>query len=139
MRRLPPATIPYVAHTCVSLAFGASAVLIAAQPTFSPIRQSKTVITRGQSSGQLSTGAIVRYPTMLDMTYPEFEIAVKKTNVVLLPIGAIEQHSSHLPLGTDAWWTRGDWRVRQNQVRSVGRCCRSRGVCPLTVSHGGVQ
>jgi hypothetical protein len=166
MRRLPPATILYVAHTCVSLAFDASAVLIAAQPTFSPIRQSKTVIPRGQSSGELSTGAIVRYPTMLDMTFPEFEVAVKKTDT--LPIGAIEQHSSHLPLGTDAmnataqtfqvqeylgalesfachpgasteWWTRGDWRARQSQVRSVGRCCRSRGVCPLTVSHGGVQ
>ncbi len=39
---------------------------------------------------------------MLDMTFPEFEAAVKKTDIVLMPIGAIEEHSSHLPLGTDA-------------------------------------
>jgi creatinine amidohydrolase/Fe(II)-dependent formamide hydrolase-like protein len=34
------------------------------------------------------------------MTFPEFEAAVKKANVVLLPINAIEEHSSHLPLAT---------------------------------------
>jgi hypothetical protein len=51
---------------------------------------------RGQGS------QMVRYPTMLDMTFPEFEAAVKKTDIVLLPIGAIEEHSWHLPLGTDA-------------------------------------
>jgi hypothetical protein len=168
MRRLLPATILYVAHMCVCLTFGVSAVSLAAQPTSRPIRQSTTAITGGQSNDQRSTGASVRYPTMLDMTFPEFEASVKKTDIVLVPIGAIEEHSSHLPLGTDAmnataqtvqvqeylgalesfachagasteWWTRGDWRVRQNQVRSVRRCCRSRGVCPLTVSHGGVQ
>jgi len=44
----------------------------------------------------------VKYPTMLDMTFPEFEAAVKRTDIVLLPIGAIEEHNAHLPLGTDA-------------------------------------
>jgi creatinine amidohydrolase len=53
------------------------------------------------SSGILG-GPMVRYPTMLDMTSPDFEAAVRKTDTVLLPIGAIEEHSSHLPLGTDA-------------------------------------
>ena len=53
--------------------------------------------------GQTIEGASsARYPTMLDMTFPEFEAAAKKTDIVLLPIGAIEEHSSHLPLGTDA-------------------------------------
>src|SRR5688500_1825655 len=52
--------------------------------------------------------------------------------------GALEPFACH-PGASTEWWTRDDWRVRQNQVRSVGRCCRSRGVCPLTVSHGGVQ
>ena len=55
-----------------------------------------TTMMRGQTSQN------VRYPTMLDMTFPEFEAAVKKTDIVLLPIGAIEEHSTHLPLGTDA-------------------------------------
>jgi hypothetical protein len=35
--------------------------------------------------------------TMLDMTFPEFEAAVKKTDVLLLPIGAIEEHGPSLP------------------------------------------
>ena len=102
MRRLPPATILYVAHTCVCLGFGASAVSIAAQPTSSPIQQSTTPIAGGQSDGQLSTAANGRYPTMLDMTFPEFEAAVKRTDIVLLPVGSIEEHSVHLPLSTDA-------------------------------------
>ena len=81
MRRLRPASILYVGCTCVCLAFGAAATSIAAQP---------------------SSGTTGKYPTMLDMTFPEFEAAVKRTDIVLLPIGAIEEHSSHLPLGTDA-------------------------------------
>jgi len=44
----------------------------------------------------------VKYPTMLDMTFPEFEAAVRKTDIVLLPTGAIEEHNAHLPLATDA-------------------------------------
>ena len=50
--------------------------------------------------GQVSQ--TVRYPTMLDMTFPEFEAAVKRTEIVLLPVGSIEEHSVHLPLSTDA-------------------------------------
>ena len=96
MRRLSPASTLCVAHTCVCLAFGVSAVSIAAQPTSRPIRQSTTAITRGQSNGQLSTGASVRYPTMLDMTFPEFEAAVKKTDIVLLPIGC--HRGAQLPI-----------------------------------------
>jgi creatinine amidohydrolase len=39
---------------------------------------------------------------MLDMTFPEFEAAVKRSDIVLLPVGAIEEHNAHLPLRTDA-------------------------------------
>jgi creatinine amidohydrolase len=35
------------------------------------------------------------------LTGPDFEKAVKKTGVCLLPMGIIERHGSHLPLGTD--------------------------------------
>ena len=57
---------------------------------------------QGQTIEVASSARNVRYPTMLDMTFPEFEAAAKKTDIVLFPIGAIEEHSSHLPLGTDA-------------------------------------
>jgi creatinine amidohydrolase/Fe(II)-dependent formamide hydrolase-like protein len=120
MRRLPPATILYVAHTCVCLTFGVSAVSLAAQPTSRPIRQSTTAITGGQSNDQRSTGASVRYPTMLDMTFPEFEASVKKTDIVLVPIGAIEEHSSHLPLGTDAMNATAQTVQVQEYLRKAG-------------------
>lgn len=42
------------------------------------------------------------YPTMLDMTFPEFGAMVRKTDVVILPIGAIEEHGPNLPLATDS-------------------------------------
>src|SRR6476620_1806040 len=64
--------------------------------------------------------ARVRYPTMLDMTFPEFEAAVKKTDIVLLPIGAIEEHSSHLPLGTDAMNVSAQIFQVQQYLRKAG-------------------
>jgi creatinine amidohydrolase len=39
---------------------------------------------------------------MLDMTFPEFGAALTKTDVALLPIGAIEEHGPNLPLATDS-------------------------------------
>jgi creatinine amidohydrolase/Fe(II)-dependent formamide hydrolase-like protein len=39
---------------------------------------------------------------MLDMTFPEFEAAVARTDVVLLPIGSVEEHGPHLPLASDS-------------------------------------
>jgi creatinine amidohydrolase len=37
------------------------------------------------------------------MTWPEVEQALKRTDVVIIPVGSIEQHSKHLPLGTDSY------------------------------------
>jgi creatinine amidohydrolase len=75
---------------------------------------STTTVTRGQASQNL------KYPTMLDMTFPEFEAAVKKTDIVLLPIGAIEEHSSHLPLGTDAMNATAQLFQVQEYLRKAG-------------------
>src|SRR5258705_885008 len=41
------------------------------------------------------------YPTMLDMTFPEFAAKVARTKTMLLPVGSIEEHGAHLPLSTD--------------------------------------
>jgi creatinine amidohydrolase len=38
------------------------------------------------------------------MTWPEVEAALKRTDVVIIPVGSIEQHAKHLPLGTDSYW-----------------------------------
>lgn len=41
--------------------------------------------------------------TMMDMTWVEVERAAQKSNLVLLPVGTIEAHGPHLPLGTDTY------------------------------------
>ena len=71
-------------------------------------------VLRGQAS------QTVGYPTMLDMTFPEFEAAVKKTDIVLLPTGAIEEHNAHLPLGTDAVNATAQVVQVQHYLRSSG-------------------
>ncbi len=37
------------------------------------------------------------------MTWQEAEDAFKKTDMVIVPVGSIEQHGKHLPLGTDSY------------------------------------
>jgi creatinine amidohydrolase len=37
------------------------------------------------------------------MTWPEVEEALKRTDVAIIPVGSIEQHARHLPLGTDSY------------------------------------
>ena len=39
--------------------------------------------------------------TMMGMTYEEVEEAVKNKAIVLFPVGVVEAHGPHLPLGTD--------------------------------------
>lgn len=36
-----------------------------------------------------------------DMTWPEFGEALKRDPLIFIPVGAVEQHGPHLPLGTD--------------------------------------
>jgi creatinine amidohydrolase len=38
-----------------------------------------------------------------DLTMPELEARLKETPTVLLPVGSLEEHGPHLPLGTDAF------------------------------------
>lgn len=41
------------------------------------------------------------FKTMMGMTYEEVETAVKNNAIVLFPVGVVEAHGPHLPLGTD--------------------------------------
>jgi creatinine amidohydrolase len=54
------------------------------------------------AQSQSPTSAATARPTMLDLTFTEFEAAVARTNIALLPIGSIEEHGPHLPLATDS-------------------------------------
>jgi creatinine amidohydrolase len=77
-------------------------------------------LNRGQLSQEVVPPNTIKYRTMLDMTFPEFEAAVKKTDILLLPIGAIEEHSSHLPLGTDAMNATAQMFQVQEYLRKAG-------------------
>ena len=39
--------------------------------------------------------------TLMEMTNPEVEKILDETQMALIPLGSVEQHGSHLPLGTD--------------------------------------
>jgi len=41
--------------------------------------------------------------TMVDMTYVQIEKAAEEKSVILLPVGVIEEHGPHLPLGVDVY------------------------------------
>ena len=101
MRRLPPATILYVAHTCVYLAFGASVVLIAAQPTSKPIRQSILPFARTIERPAL-TAAIVGFRRCRQTA--RFEAALTRPTLSCRR-RRIEQHRLAAALGTDAMTT----------------------------------
>lgn len=44
---------------------------------------------------------------LLELSWPEVEAAVNETKTVLLPVGAVEQHGHHLPLGVDVFMPVG--------------------------------
>lgn len=60
------------------------------------------------------------YQTMMGMTYEEVETAVKDNAVVLFPVGVVEAHGPHLPLGTDIF-------VALNQALEIKRHFEAQG------------
>lgn len=79
-----------------------------------------TVAAQGVTVKTSSIRKSNAYPTMMDMTFPEFKSAAAKTDVMLLPIGAIEEHGSNLPLGTDAMTATAQMFFVQNYLRRKG-------------------
>ena len=42
-------------------------------------------------------------PLFEEMTWKEVADALQQTDICIIPVGAIEQHGYHLPLGTDTY------------------------------------
>jgi len=82
--------------------------------------KNKEINAQGKTEKNSISPKTSKYPTMLDMTFPEFEAAAKKTDVMLLPIGAIEEHGSHLPLNTDDIEANAQVFYVQNYLRGKG-------------------
>ena len=64
-------------------------------------------------------------PTLDEMTGPEVEAALKRTDVLLLPVGATEAHGAHLPLGTDSFEARENCRRAALRLAGLG--------CPVII------
>jgi hypothetical protein len=83
---------------------GVFVVLALASTSLVARPQAKDV--KGPASGEAQKSPHLRqvenYPTMLNMTFPEFASGTAKTDILLLSIGAIEEHGPNLPLATDS-------------------------------------
>ncbi len=78
-----------------------------------------------------------------DLTMPEFEAARDQSRTVILPVGSVEEHGPHLPLGTDTFHAMEVAR-RVAELRPVivappvfYGICRSTREHPGTVSLSG--
>jgi creatinine amidohydrolase len=58
--------------------------------------------------------------TIVDMTWPEVEDAAEKGAVMLVPLGVIEQHGPHLPLGTDIYAAAKMCSLMKSELRNQG-------------------
>ena len=57
------------------------------------------MLTKSQTNPLWNEKKIKNY--LPHMTVPEVDVFLTKSDLVIIPIGALEQHSSHLPIGTD--------------------------------------
>ncbi len=76
-------------------------------------------------------------PHWENLTMPKFEALLGETRTVILPIGAIEEHGPHLPLGTDAFHALEVARRVATQHPVVVAAPLFYGICRSTREHPG--
>jgi len=59
--------------------------------------------------------------TMVTNNWQEIEEAGKKGLPILFPIGVIEEHGPHLPLGSDIYWSISMCRLVKEKLKSKGQ------------------
>ena len=96
------------------------AILTSIALAFTFFIKDEEAIAQRKTNKKTVSPAAVKYPTMFDMTFTEFEAAAAKTDIMILPIGAIEEHGSHLPLGTDAIEATAQVFYVQKYLRAAG-------------------
>ena len=72
-----------------------------------------------------------------DLTMPEFEAAREKSRTVILPVGSLEEHGPHLPLGTDLFHAL---ELAQRVAKETGALVAPPvyfGICRSTREHPG--
>ena len=71
------------------------------------------------------------------MTMPEFAAAREKTSSVILPIGVLEQHGPHLPLGLDAMHALALAQATAERKKCLSAPPVWYGLCRSTSQHPG--
>jgi creatinine amidohydrolase len=71
------------------------------------------------------------------LTMTEFEEQVKKNQTLLLPVGSIEEHGGHLPLGTDTIHADALCRQASEKTGALVAPAIYYGVCRSTSQHPG--
>jgi creatinine amidohydrolase len=74
---------------------------------------------------------------MTDITMPDFETGLEKTQTVLIPFGATEEHGQHLPLGTDTFQAVDVCHALARQRELFVAPPIYYGVCRSTADHPG--
>lgn len=64
-------------------------------------------------------------PTLPEMTGPQVQEMLTRTDVILIPVGATEDHGAHLPLGTDSMEAREICRRTALRLEEQG--------CPVVI------
>ena len=54
-----------------------------------------------------------------ELTPSEFELRIKKAPIAYLPLGTLEWHSSHLPLGTDGIISREFFKLLAHEIGGI--------------------
>ncbi len=72
-----------------------------------------------------------------DLTMPGFEAAREKSQTVILPVGSLEEHGPHLPLGTDTFHALEVARRLAKERALLAAPPLFYGVCRSTREHPG--
>ena len=72
-----------------------------------------------------------------DLTMPDFEAAREKSRTVILPVGSLEEHGPHLPLGTDLFHALELARRVAEECGALVAPPLFYGICRSTREHPG--
>jgi creatinine amidohydrolase len=82
----------------------------------------------------------VRGPkTLFEMTWPEAEEALKKTDIIIIPVGATEQHGTHLSLGSDTLQATDMAKMVIKKMSQEGITVCASPTIPFGVSHAHLK
>jgi creatinine amidohydrolase len=73
--------------------------------------------------------------SLFEMTWEEVGEALKKTDIVILPVGSVEQHGPHLPLGSDSIQGTDMARRVVAQLAEEGITVVAAPTMPFGISH----